>query len=148
MAVIERRGDLFKAPVPALAHGCNCAGAMGRGVALEFRKRWPDMFERYRELCRRGEFQPGDLFVWTTESRVIFNLGTQRSWRTKATPEAITRAVEQMVDYARRHDVREIAMPRIGAGLGGMRWHDVRGILEEVIPDELAVIVYYSSPAN
>jgi O-acetyl-ADP-ribose deacetylase (regulator of RNase III) len=121
---------------------------MNKGIALEFRKRWPEMYERYRELCRLGEFQPGDVFVWDAGDRVIFNLATQRSWRTKATPEAIARALEGMTRYARRHGIREIAMPRIGAGLGGMRWADVRALLEDAVPDELHVLVYHFPPVN
>jgi O-acetyl-ADP-ribose deacetylase (regulator of RNase III) len=142
VAVLEQRGDLFEAPQQALAHGCNCAGAMGRGIAAEFRRRWPDMFTRYRQLCQRGEFNPGDLFVWTTENRVIFNLGTQRTWHDRATPGAVRGAVERMVDYARDHNVEAVAMPRIAAGLGGMEWPHVRAILKEVIPEDLIVTVY------
>ena len=142
MPVVERRGDLFEAKEPALAHGCNCAGAMGRGIAVGFRERWPDMYARFRELCDRGEFSPGDLFVWTTDDRVIFNLATQRTWRSKANPAAIRDALARMVDHARQHRIDAIAMPRIGAGLGGLNWADVREILKEVVPDDLLVTVY------
>ena len=142
MPVLERDGDLFNAPERALAHGCNCAGAMGKGIAVEFRRRWPEMFTEYRELCARGEFNPGDLFVWTAPDRVIFNLGTQRTWRTKATPAAVRRALERMVAYADEHDVSAIALPRIAAGLGGMQWNDVRAILDELVPGHLDVVVY------
>ncbi len=142
MPVLERTGNLFDASQPALAHGCNCAGAMGRGIAVEFRKRWPDMFARYRELCQNGEFNPGDLFVWTADTRVIFNLGTQRTWRTKATPGAVRQALERMADHAAEHHIDAVAMPRIAAGLGGLDWHDVRAILDEVVPDDLTVTVY------
>lgn len=147
MAVEEREGDLFEASAQALAHGCNCAGAMGKGIAVEFRKRWPDMFSRYRERCASGKFTLGDLFVWTTEDRIIYNLGTQRTWKTKASPEAIAQAIQRMVDHARQHDISSIAMPKIGAGLGGLDWPEVRTILDRVIPDELDVIVY-SSPSS
>jgi O-acetyl-ADP-ribose deacetylase (regulator of RNase III) len=147
MAVQEREGDLFEASAQALAHGCNCAGAMGKGIAVEFRKRWPDMYDRYRELCRNRKFNPGNLFVWTTEDLIIYNLGTQRTWRTKASPEAIALAVQRMVDHARKHDIGSIAMPKIGAGLGGLDWREVRIILDRVIPDEVDVTVY-SSPTS
>jgi O-acetyl-ADP-ribose deacetylase (regulator of RNase III) len=115
---------------------------MGKGIAAEFRKRWPDMYTRYRELCHHGEFNPGDLFAWTTDDRVIFNLGTQRNWRTKATPEAVRQALARMVDYAVEHHIHAVAMPRIAAGLGGMDWRDVRAILDELVPYDLTVTVY------
>ena len=142
MPVVERRGDLFEAAVPALAHGCNCAGSMGRGIAVGFRERWPEMYERYRELCQRGEFAPGDLFAWKSDDRVILNLGTQRTWRTKATSIAVRAAFEKMVEYAGEHAIEEIAMPRIAAGYGGMDWPDVSSILDDLVPDDLTVVVY------
>jgi len=145
MPILEREGDLFDASVPALAHGCNCAGSMGRGIAVEFRERWPDMFKRYRQLCLRGEFNPGDLFAWTADDRVIFNLGTQRTWRTKATPDAVRQAIRRMVDYASEHGIEAVAMPRIAAGLGGMDWRDVRAIPDRLVPDDLTVTLYYSA---
>ena len=132
MPVIETTGDVFAGPEPALAHGCNCAGAMGRGIALELRTRWPDMYEEYRRRCKLGTF---------------FNLATQRSWRTKASPQAIAESTAKMVEYSNRHGIRAIGMPRIAAGLGGMAWRQVRTILDEVIPQEVLITVY-SSPAN
>ena len=79
--------------------------------------------------------------------RPIFNLGTQRSWRTKASPQAIVEAAAKMVEYAHRHGIRAIAMPRIGAGLGGLDWGQVRTMLDEVVPHDVLVTVY-SPPAN
>jgi O-acetyl-ADP-ribose deacetylase (regulator of RNase III) len=147
MPVIETTGDVFAGPEPALAHGCNCAGAMGRGIALEFRTRWPDMYEEYRRLCMLGTFNPGDIFVWTASDRLIFTLGTQRSWRTKASPQAIAESTAKMVEYSNRHGIRAIGMPRIAAGLGGLDWGQVRTMLDEVVPHDLLVTVY-SPPAN
>lgn len=115
---------------------------MARGIALKFRQLWPDMYTRYHELCARGEFKPGDLFVWTAQDRVIFNLATQRSWRSKATPDAVRAAIGRMVDYARQHDLDAIAMPRIATGLGGLAWTEVRAILDDVVHDDLVVNVY------
>ena len=147
MPVIETTGDVFAGPEPALAHGCNCAGAMGRGIALEFRTRWPDMYEEYRQRCKLGTFNPGDIFVWTASDRLVFNLGTQRSWRTKASPQAIAESTAKMVEYSNRQGIRAIAMPRIGAGLGGLDWGQVRTMLDEVVPHDVLVTVY-SLPAN
>jgi len=146
MPLSERTGDLFEADEPALAHGCNCAGAMGKGIAVEFKRRWPDMYERYRDLCHNGEFNPGDVFTWTGPDKVIFNLGTQRTWRTKATLEFLRASVARMIDDARQHDIAAIAMPRIAAGLGGLGWDDVRDALVEIAPDDIEIVVY--SPTN
>lgn len=146
MPLTERTGDLFEADEPALAHGCNCAGAMGRGIAVEFRRRWPDMYDRYRDVCRNGDFRPGDVFTWSAPDKVIFNLGTQRTWRAKATLEAVQASVATMIVDAREIGISAIAMPRIAAGLGGLAWEDVRSTLTVVTPGDIDLVVY--SPTN
>lgn len=136
MANIENRmGNLFDMEdADALAHGCNCAGAMGRGIAVEFKRRWPSMYEEYHAYCHAGHFAPGDIFVWMSpDGEIIYNLGTQKHWRTQAELAAVVAAVEKMIDHASRHDIRRIAMPRIAAGLGGLKWADVEAVIRPVI---------------
>ena len=134
-AVVEHRAvDLFSVEglddVDALAHGCNCAGAMGRGIAVEFKRRWPDMFRAYRDACKVGTFAPGDVFPWSAAGgRWIYNLGTQKSWRSPATVPAIQQSVTAMAAHAARNGVRSVAMPRVGAGLGGLGWDTVEPVL-------------------
>lgn len=57
----RRLSDLFASELPALGHGCNSAGAMGKGIAVEFRRRWPAMFDEYKRRCADGSFKLGDL---------------------------------------------------------------------------------------
>ncbi|GAA0610887.1 hypothetical protein GCM10009547_11160 [Sporichthya brevicatena] len=136
MSIQERVGDLFDARgFGALAHGCNCAGAMGAGIAVEFRRRWPQMYEEYKHRCNAGSFSPGDVFIWPVAGLVIYNFGTQRTWRTKATIEAIGTAAQLMVRDARSRGIQAIGLPRIGAGLGGLEWPRVRALLGEVATD-------------
>jgi hypothetical protein len=71
-------GDLFDLGLPAIGHGCDCAGAMGAGVAVEFKRRFPAMHQEYRRRCRQGTFRLGDIFVWDQEpGLVVYNLATQ-----------------------------------------------------------------------
>lgn len=127
------KGDLFaKGNLQALAHGCNCAGAMGRGIATEFRSRFPAMFAEYKRRCDDGRFHLGDVFMWRGEGTTVFNLGTQRTWRTKADMSAIEKAVRTMVSMAEECAIETIGLPRIGSGLGGLPWEPVRALLERV----------------
>lgn len=124
------KGDLFGASgLDALAHGCNCAGAMGKGIAVEFRKRFPEMYAEYKERCVRGRFNLGDVFAWTHEPITVFNLGTQKTWRTKADLTAVKTSLKAMIQLAEQAGVRRVGLPRIGAGLGGLAWQDVRSVL-------------------
>ncbi len=131
-------GDIFETDSDvALAHGCNCAGAMGKGIAVAFKQHWPDMYKTYKTKCESGEFTPGDVFPWLDEStgRTIYNLGTQRTWRTKATLKAIEQSTTAMLQQARQNSVRSVAMPLIGAGLGGLAAEDVKALLERITED-------------
>jgi O-acetyl-ADP-ribose deacetylase (regulator of RNase III) len=137
-------GDLFAAKdLPALAHGCNCAGSMGAGIAVEFRRRWPDMYAAYTQLCKDGRFQPGDVFVWEAPERTIFNLGTQKTWRKKATLAAVEKSLIRLVEIADEKNISRVGLPRIGAGYGKLDWAKVRGILERVgAPAAVTLVVF------
>src|SRR4051812_18352343 len=109
------KGDLFAADLRALAHGCNCASAMGNGIAVEFKRRWPEMYEEYHALCRAGRFQLGDVFAWSDGAITIFNLATQASFRGRgrADLEAVERSVMAMLAIAGERGIEEIGLPKI-----------------------------------
>ncbi len=133
VSIVFIKGDLFNYQgLDAICHGCNCAGAMGKGIALEFRKKYPLMFNEYKRKCNEGEFNIGDVFVWEENNLIVFNLGTQKTWRTKATLPAIKTSVTKMLELANRIKISRIGVPRIGAGLGGLSWIDVKKELIEI----------------
>jgi len=133
MPVVFTKGDLFATEgLTAYAHGCNCAGAMGAGIAIEFRKRWPRMYEEYALRCADRRFQLGDVFVWSEDGATIYNLGTQAHWRKKAQMPALARALRSMTTLATNAGIERIGLPRIGAGLGGLDWVRVKRVLTEV----------------
>jgi O-acetyl-ADP-ribose deacetylase (regulator of RNase III) len=131
-------GDLFdnECRAQALAHGCNCQGTMGAGIAVGFRERYPGMYEEYRRRCKAipREFNPGDVFLWKDEDRPwVFNLATQEdTWRQRATYDAVEKSLTAMRALADQEGVQSIAMPRVGAGHGGLSWKKVRAIIERV----------------
>lgn len=123
-------GDLFRHPgLHALAHGCNCAGAMGKGIAAEFRDHYPKMFAEYKRRCADGRFALGDVFAWVEGGLTIYNLGTQKTWRSGAVMSAIETATTAMVRLAEQASIATIGLPRIGAGLGGLPWPEIRAFL-------------------
>ncbi|GKX52701.1 hypothetical protein SOASR029_30100 [Budvicia aquatica] len=139
-------GDIFSAnTITAFAHGCNCAGAMGKGIAVEFKKRWPKMYAEYHRLCKAGEYKLGDVFVWHQDDVTIFNLGTQAHWTKKAELSAIEKSVSLMLEIAKKEGINEIAMPRIGAGLGGADWDEIKQLLCRVNKDSDIVLVICES---
>lgn len=126
-------GNIFELEgVYNYAHGCNCAGAMGKGIALQFKMKYPHMYLKYKKLCKDELFSLGDIFPYDYGDGVIFNLGTQATWRTKADIKAIEEALIKMLLYAHRNAINKIALPKIGAGLGGLNWNDVKHTIEKV----------------
>ncbi|WP_165227312.1 macro domain-containing protein [Aquisphaera insulae] len=132
-------GDLFAnaANARALAHGCNCQGSMGAGVARGFRERYPEMYEQFRARCKAvpRQFNLGDAWLWKDDRRPwVFNLGTQEAfWHARASYEAIETALGQMRVIADAEGIDSIAMPRIGVGYGGLSWKKVEEILGRVL---------------
>jgi O-acetyl-ADP-ribose deacetylase (regulator of RNase III) len=136
MPVLAVAGDLFanRYQVQAYAHGCNCAGSMGAGIAKEFRARYPLMYAEYQALCKTEprRFNLGDAWLWKDERQPwVFNLGTQEHyWRARASYDAIATALAAMRQQADDEGIVTIAMPRIGAGYGGLSWRKVRLLVD------------------
>jgi O-acetyl-ADP-ribose deacetylase (regulator of RNase III) len=141
-------GDLFanRFNAEALAHGCNCAGSMGAGIAVGFRQRYPEMFEEYRRRCRAKppEFTLGSAFLWRQEGKpAVFNLGTQPRPGRGATYPAVEAALRVMRQTADAEGITSVAMPRIAAGYGGLSWKKVRAIVEAVFADWPGTVYVY-----
>ena len=141
-------GDIFKIEgVLNYAHGCNCSGAMGKGIATQFKKRFPEMYRQYKKLCIESKFNLGDVFEYNYGNGYVFNLGTQQSWRTKADITAIQMSLNKMLLFSSEKEIKKIAMPTIGAGLGGLKWESVKQVIESVAKNysniELLVVENY-----
>jgi O-acetyl-ADP-ribose deacetylase (regulator of RNase III) len=142
MPIHYLRGDLFLSRAQTLAHGVNCRGRMGAGIAVEFRRRAPEMFQEYRRRCHHQLLRPGDLFLWTSTTPWILNMATQA-----ASGGAVEGYLEQCLRrLAAEYDdlgITSLAMPRIAAGLGGLPWETVRYWLQQLLGDlPIAIYVY------
>jgi O-acetyl-ADP-ribose deacetylase (regulator of RNase III) len=143
-----KSGDLLAEPAEALVNTVNCVGVMGRGVALQFRKAWPANFRAYAAACEREEVQPGRMFVFDTGDltppRYIINFPTTRHWRGKSRMEDIEAGLAGLVTEIERRRIRSIALPPLGAGLGGLPWDEVRQRIENALGalNDVAVVVF------
>lgn len=131
MPIEYRSGDLFTSDAEVLAHGCNCQGVMGAGIAKEFKDRYPGMFKEYNLACKGRTFEPGSYMVYeATSSKTILNLATQdypgRNARLDLIEKSLTKALEA------HPELKSIAMPRIGCGIGGLAWEEVERVLKRV----------------
>ena len=143
-----KTGDILAEDVEALINTVNCVGVMGRGIALQFKKALPENFRVYAEACGRGEVRPGRMFVFETGTlvnpRYIINFPTKRHWRDNSRIEDIDAGLEDLVTVIREREIRSIAVPPLGSGLGGLEWDDVRPRIEEALRsfDNLDVVVF------
>jgi O-acetyl-ADP-ribose deacetylase (regulator of RNase III) len=132
-----KTGNVLDADVEALVNSVNCVGFMGRGIALQFKKVWPENFKAYAAACRRQEVQPGRMFVFETgrltNPRYVINFPTKRHWRGKSRIEDIEAGLEALAEEIRRRGIRSIALPPLGCGLGGLEWTEVRSRIEQVL---------------
>jgi len=142
MPVTFVEGDLFLSRAQTLAHGVNCRGKMGKGIAVEFRRRFPDMYQEYRRRCHHRLLKPGGYYLEKTTDPWVLNLATQD--RVGGAELAFVASCLQLL--AQQHDregITSIAMPRIAAGLGGLVWQDVKELIQRVAgPLPITVVVY------
>jgi O-acetyl-ADP-ribose deacetylase (regulator of RNase III) len=123
-------GDILQAEAEALVNTVNCVGVMGRGIALQFRKAFPENFKVYEAACEREEVRPGKMLVFETrrlaDPRYIINFPTKRHWKGKSRIEDIEAGLPALVGEIAERGIGSVAVPPLGCGLGGLRWDEVR----------------------
>jgi len=133
MPIEHGRGNLLAADVDALVNTVNTEGVMGKGLALQFKKAFPDAFNDYERACRKGEVQIGRIHVVyrLVSPRFIFNFPTKKHWRHPSKLEYIQDGLRDLVAQIQSLDVNSIAIPPLGCGNGGLAWSAVRRLIEE-----------------
>ena len=143
-----KTGNILAEDVDALVNTVNCVGVMGRGIALQFKNAFPDNFKAYVDACKRHEVEPGSMFVFgtgqLTNPRYIINFPTKRHWRGKSLMEDIDAGLRALHAVIRERNIRSIAIPPLGSGLGGLAWSNVRPRIEEALRDfeDLRVVIF------
>ena len=121
MNIDYRTGYLLSADAEALVNTVNCVGVMGKGIALQFKKAFPDNFKNYSIACERKEVRPGEMFVteqFAGSPRYIINFPTKRHWRARSRLSDVESGLAALADQTRKRDIRSIAMPAASVGLG------------------------------
>ncbi|MCA1008313.1 macro domain-containing protein [Rhodococcus hoagii] len=132
-------GDLLHADVDALVNTVNTVGVMGKGIALQFRRTYPDMFKAYAAACNAGDVQLGRVHVWETGAldgpRFIVNFPTKGHWRSASKLGDIASGLTDLVRVIREHGITSIAVPPLGCGNGGLDWADVEPLIQRAFAD-------------
>jgi O-acetyl-ADP-ribose deacetylase (regulator of RNase III)/uncharacterized protein YwgA len=151
MSITFKKGDMFSEPVEAIVNTVNCVGVMGKGVALEFKKRWPDNFKAYKKVCDAKELEPGRMFIFDTNMlfatdgpRFLVNFPTKKHWRSKSEISYIEDGLNALVNEIKVLGIKSIAMPPLGCGNGGLEWDDVKPLIVSKLEnlDNVKVVVF------
>jgi O-acetyl-ADP-ribose deacetylase (regulator of RNase III) len=132
-------GNLLEADVDALVNTVNTKGVMGKGVALQFRRAFPENYKAYRAACAAGEVQLGHMFVFNTarleRPRLIINFPTKGHWKSRSKLADIEAGLSDLHRVLIELGVQSVALPPLGCGLGGLPWPDVRVRIERALAD-------------
>ena len=142
------QGNLLEAQVEALVNPVNTTGVMGKGLALMFKKAFPENFQAYTGACKQKKVRTGRMFVTENKTpngpRWIINFPTKQHWRSPSKLEWIVDGLADLHRVIHEHRIRSIALPALGAGYGGLDWNDVRPEIERALGDlsDVDILVY------
>lgn len=151
MAIEYVVGDLLSCTQPVLVHGCNNQGVMGSGVARQIRAKWPHVYEVYHKFDVDHGLELGDVIpAVAEEDLIVLNAITQdgfgRDGAVYVKYDAITTCFRTINVYMQHHGFLELALPRIGAGLGGGDWKIIEEIINQTAENYTPVVYDYSMP--
>ncbi|WP_322516446.1 macro domain-containing protein [Rhodopseudomonas palustris] len=143
-------GNLLEQRVDAIVNTVNTVGVMGKGIALQFKRKWPANAKAYEAACKRGDVVPGKMFVFDNgglvEPKFIINFPTKRHWRQPSRMADIDAGLVDLVAQVKRLNIRSIAIPPLGCGNGGLDWNLVRPRIEAAFRDLPDVQVQLFAP--
>lgn len=123
--------DLFASPARTLVNTVNTVGVMGKGIAKDFKTIYPEMFARYQELCEKGQFAVGQLWLYRTTNKWVLNFPTKKHWRSPSNPEYIEAGLKTFAATYHVYGITDISFPLLGCGNGELDWEtQVRPLME------------------
>ena len=134
MVKIERGKTIFDSSAQTLVNTINCVGVMGKGLALEFKNRYPAMFDKYKSFCDKGVFKPGVLWIYKAEDgKWILNFPTKIDWKNPSKIEYIEEGLKKFVEIWSEKGITSIAFPLLGCSNGGLNPDEVIPIMEKYL---------------
>lgn len=146
-----KHNDLLKQQADAIINTVNCVGIMGKGIALQFKKAFPENYKAYAKACKNNEVKIGKMFVYQTgfldsniHSKYIINFPTKEHWRGNSKIEYIEEGLDDLYNVIQNLNIKTLAMPPLGCGNGGLNWSDVKKlIINKLSPIEDLILYLY-----
>ena len=146
-------GNLFDSKAQAIVNTVNTLGVMGKGIALQFKKHFPENYKIYAKACKNKEFDIGDLLVTEEQTlhegkRIIINFPTKTDWRKSSEYEYIEKGLKKLIEIIKEKNISSVAIPPLGAGNGGLDWNKVKQLIEKYLSDTDCEIMVYEPNAQ
>lgn len=141
-------GNILQAKTQAIVNTVNLEGYMGKGIAYQFKKEFPDNNTAYVKACRSEQIGIGKIFVYKDQDKYIFNFPTKDRWRKKSQYEYVEKGMTSLVENVRKFNISSISIPPLGCGNGGLDWQKVKQIVEDklkAISDQITIQIYAPS---
>ena len=140
-------GNLLDSDTAALVNTVNTVGVMGKGVALQFKEKYPGNFKRYADACKKGEVKIGKMFVTRDSTlegeKIIINFPTKTEFFRKSQYRFIEEGLKDLVKFIDQEKIESVALPPLGCGYGGLNWEKVKALIEQYLGNSRARIVVY-----
>jgi len=128
------RTNIFESNAHVLVNTVNTIGVMGKGLAKEFKRLYPNMFDSYQKYCESGHLRTGKLQLFRTKNKWILNFPTKQNWRDSSKLEYIESGLQKFVDSYEKQGVKSISFPMLGCGNGGLDWEmQVKPLMEKYL---------------
>ncbi len=128
------KGNIFNSNAEALVNPVNTVGVMGKGLALQFKMKFPKNFELYKKACKEGKITIGKMFVTQTNiltnPKWIINFPTKKHWKYPSNYKFIEEGLDDLIEVIKKLNIKSIAIPALGSGLGELEWIKVKKIIE------------------
>ncbi|WP_394615562.1 macro domain-containing protein [Lentzea sp. JNUCC 0626] len=142
VVIVQGSGDLLDADVAALVNAVNCVGVMGKGLALQFKQRHPTYFSAYAAACATGEVRLGRVHVVPLD-RCFISFPTKKHFRSRSKLSDVAAGLDDLARVIEELELRSVAVPALGCGLGGLVWSDVEPlIVAKLGPLDATVVVH------
>ena len=150
MPIVPGHGDMLAADVDAMVNAANTVGVMGKGLALQVKRAFPDVFAAYARACKAGEVEVGRMHVVrrATPPRVVINFPTKQHWRQPSQLAFVRDGLRDLIAHVRALSIASIAVPPLGCGLGGLAWRDVEPLIVDAFAALPAVEVVLFAPRD
>ncbi len=136
-------GDIFSSPAQVIVNTVNTVGVMGKGIALEFKNRYPHMFEIYKRVCEKRQLSIGKLMLVYEPDHWILLFPTKQNWRYPSKLEYIESGLIKFTQTYVEKNISSIAFPKLGCGNGELEWDQVKALMEKYLkPLPIDIYIY------